>query len=47
MNSAVIPTLLFTIWAARGLRATARVRGAGEAGRRDFPTASKREGISF
>jgi hypothetical protein len=38
------------LWAAdgcEGLRAPAKVRGAGEAVRRDFPTAGKREGISF
>ena len=33
--------------ACEGLGATAWVRGVGEVGRRDFPTARKREGISF
>jgi hypothetical protein len=43
-------SLALLLWAAddcEGLRVTARVRGAGEADRRVFPTAGKREGISF
>ena len=39
--------LLWSADGCEGLRATARVRGAGEVGRKALPTAIKREGIFF
>jgi hypothetical protein len=47
MNNTTVLAVLFTGWSARGLRATARVRGVGEVDRKDIPMAGKREGISF
>jgi hypothetical protein len=44
---ATVSLVLFAGWGCKGLRATARVWGAGEAGRRALPTVGKREGISF
>ena len=47
MNSATRMNSAVHWVACEGLGATAWVRGVGEVGRRDFPTARKREGISF